>query len=209
MICNYFEKKEKKQTSTFITPKSNIRHVSIESQITELDRSYAIQKLYDLHLRKEYQPETLFTAQQILDRYLFCIGHKSFPRERICRLATIAMLMAAKLEQPISPSFLRMINLLSDDEKRDVNKANLIALETDILFKLGFDFNFPGPIQYLERFLRVLDYDMNKNVQEMCFQICKFCLNDAKFLDFRPSQVAACSCILSINIYERDKLVSG
>lgn len=54
--------------------------------------------------------------------------------------------MSAKLEQPISPSFTRMINLLSEEEKKHVTKQSLIDLEADILVKLGFDFNFPGPI---------------------------------------------------------------
>ena len=60
-------------------------------------------------------------------------------------LATIATLMSAKLEQPISPSFTRMINLLSEQEREYVTKQSLIDLEAQILIKLGFDFNFPGP----------------------------------------------------------------
>ena len=54
----------------------------------------------------------------------------------------------------------------------------------------------------MERFLRILSYDQNPTVCDMAFQICKFQLNDASFLKFRPSQIAACSCIISINIYE-------
>jgi len=61
-------------------------------------------------------------------------------------LATICVLMSAKLEQPISPSFTRMINLLTDEEKKYVSKQSLIDIEAQILMKLGFDFNFPGPI---------------------------------------------------------------
>ena len=76
-------------------------------------------------------------------------------------LAVICILMAAKLEQPISPSFSRMISLLSVDEQKFVNKQSLIDLEAQILIKLGFDFNFPGPIQPMERYLRMLDYDKN------------------------------------------------
>ncbi len=77
-------------------------------------------------------------------------------------LAVICILMAAKLEQPISPSFSKMISLLSVDEQKFVNKQSLIDLEAQILIKLGFDFNFPGPIQPMERYLRMLDYDKNK-----------------------------------------------
>lgn len=74
---------------------------------------------------------------------------------------------------------------------------------------MGFDFNFPGPIQSMERYLRVLGYDLNQTVYDMAFQICKFQLNDAKFLSYRPSQIAACACVLSINIYEEDQMRHG
>jgi hypothetical protein len=82
--------------------------------------------------------------------------------------------MSAKLEQPISPSFSRMISLLTSDEKTRVTKQSLINLEAEILMKLGFDFNFPGPIQSLERYLHILGYDLNKTVFDMAFQISKF-----------------------------------
>lgn len=87
--------------------------------------------------------------------------------------------MSAKLEQPISPSFSRMINLLTDEEKQYVTKKSLIELEAQILIKLGFDFNFQGPIQSMERYLRLLNYQNNTTVNEMAYQICKFQLNDA------------------------------
>ena len=81
----------------------------------------------------------------------------------------------------------------------------MIDLEADILIKMGFDYNFPGPIQSLERFLRILKYDQNRTVYDMSYQICKFQLNDSRFLGYRPSQLAACAVIISINIYRRDQ----
>ena len=98
-----------------------------------------------------------------------------------------------------------MINLLSNDEKRLVTKNSLVDLEAQILVKMGFDFNFPGPMQSMERYLRILGYDMNSTISDMAFQICKFQLNDARFLVYKPSQIAACSVILAINILQTDK----
>ena len=98
-----------------------------------------------------------------------------------------------------------MINLLSNDEKRLVTKNSLVDLEAQILVKMGFDFNFPGPMQSMERYLRILGYDMNSTISDMAFQICKFQLNDARFLVYKPSQIAACSVILAINIFQTDK----
>jgi hypothetical protein len=173
--------------------------------ISQFDRSYAVQKIFDLHVKKEYKIETLFIAVNIFDRYLANIGHWTFPRDQVCLLATISILIAAKLEQPISPSFLRMIGLLTEEEQRQVSKGALIELEARILVKMGFDFSFPGPIQAMERYLRLLGFDNNKIVSDMGYQICKFQLNDSRFLGYRPSQLAACAVIISINIYRRDQ----
>lgn len=89
-------------------------------------------------------------------------------------LSAISMLMAAKLEQPISPSFSRMIALLSKAEQEIVTKASLKEMEKDIIDKLGFDFNFPGPVQTMERFLRLLEYDQNPTIFEFAYELCKF-----------------------------------
>ena len=94
-----------------------------------------------LHGLKDYKIESLFTACGIFDRYICMIGPQNFPRSQIVILATICTLMSAKLEQPISPSFNRMVNLLTKDEQKIVTKQNLIQMETDILIKFGFDFN--------------------------------------------------------------------
>ena len=65
---------------------------------------------------------------------------------KVLSLATISILLAAKLEQPISPSFTRMISLLTEEEQQLVTKQDLIDLEEKILVLLGFDFTFPGPV---------------------------------------------------------------
>lgn len=82
----------------------------------------------------------------MFDKYLSVIGHWNYPREHILKLAISSLLLAAKLEQPISPSFSKMINLIPEDERKNLTKEILIDLEADILIRLGFDFNYPCPI---------------------------------------------------------------
>ena len=77
--------------------------------------------------------ETVFIATGIFDRYIYAVGVQNFQKHQVVNLATISILMAAKLEQPISPSFTRMINLLTEDEKKFVSKQQLIDLEYHIL----------------------------------------------------------------------------
>lgn len=173
------------------------------NDFTEHARSYGVQKIFDLHMKKDYKEETLFIALGIFDRYINILNG-NFAKEETTALATISVLMSAKLEQPISPSFTRMINLLNAEEKKKITKQGLIQLEACILSRFGFDFNFPGPMQSLERFFRLLGYQGNNDVFDMGFQICKFAYNEARFLDYRPSQVAASAALLAINIYEDD-----
>ena len=45
------------------------------------DRGYIVQKIFDLHDKKQYCSETVFTAINILDRYLAQIGFWMFPRD--------------------------------------------------------------------------------------------------------------------------------
>jgi hypothetical protein len=46
----------------------------------------------------------------------------NFSKHQICALSTISILLSAKLEQPISPSFSRMIGLLAEEERTLVTK---------------------------------------------------------------------------------------
>lgn len=114
-----------------------------------------------MHELKEYKGETLFVAAAIFDRYLSTIGVLKFKKQHIPLLSTTCVLLAAKLEQPISPSFSRMISILPDEERDFVTKEQIVDLEAHMLITFGFDFNFPNPLHSMERYLRILDYDTN------------------------------------------------
>ena len=87
-------------------------------------------------MKKDYKPETLFIAAGILDRYLYMVGAQNFPKAQMVSLATICVLMAAKMEQPISPSFNRLIGMLTAEEQKYVSKQGLIDLEEHVLMML-------------------------------------------------------------------------
>ena len=84
-----------------------------------------------------------------------------------------------------------------------MTKSQLIELEYDIVLKFGFDFNFPGPIESMERYLRVLGYNKNSDVDQLSRRILKHHIRHACLLNYRPSQVAACAVIIAINIKEK------
>lgn len=121
-------------------------------------------------------------------------------------LSTISILLAAKFEEVIDPNYDKMIVLLTEYEKKYITKDFLVELEFQIVEAFDIDFNFMlvSPVDLIDRYLRILNYDKDINVRKITFDICKFQLLDAKFLKYLPSQLAACSIILAINIEEKE-----
>ncbi len=95
-------------------------------------------------------------AANILDRVLAIDLDKISKKDMILYVVT-SLIMAAKIEQPMTPSISRMISLLSDAEKEFVTKQDVIFLEEEIIKMLDFDFNFVSSFVFLERFLRLAD----------------------------------------------------
>lgn len=89
---------------------------------------------------------------------------------------------------------------LLPEEQKVVTREAYLQLEADILQRMSFNFNWPGPLPSLERYVRILRVDPIM-LKEMSCQICMFAQNDAKLLGFAPSQLAACSLIICLNIY--------
>lgn len=83
---------------------------------TYQERECLISIVQDLTKKKDYKQETMHLAGNLADRYLSTILAQGKPVPNIYALGAIVMLMAAKLEQPISPSFNRMLSLLPKSE---------------------------------------------------------------------------------------------
>ena len=89
-------------------------NISVSLQITSHARQQMIFLIEELHELKQYKIETLFLAVDLADRYLVYVAFSEARDPCLVTLAATCILMAAKLEEPISPSFLRMINLIAE-----------------------------------------------------------------------------------------------
>lgn len=117
----------------------------------------------ELCKEKGYRLETWMIAVNILDRFLILAGPKLIPQEsskivQIPIIITSVTILAAKLEQPMTPSINRMIKLLSDEEGKFVDKQKVITMEGNIIKAFNFEFGFLSPLPFLERFLRIADF---------------------------------------------------
>lgn len=159
MIYNYLDPELNPKLKEFAQGRRNDGKSSQSSNLfSKRDRSYGIQRIFYLAREKEYKNDTIFMAANIFDRYLMHVGHWNIPVKQVVCLFTISMLLAAKIEQPIQPSYNRMIKLLNKKEKQLVTKESLIDLEYEILFMFGCDFNFHGPIHFVDRYLRLMEF---------------------------------------------------
>ena len=171
-----------------------------------MERERLISIVQELHKKKEYKQETLHLAGNLADRFLKITLAQKKPVPNLFALGATVMLMAAKLEQPISPSFNRMLQLLPACEQKKISKQDIIDLEEQILLTLQFALHFAGPIPFLERYQRIFGLDEeanNPDLKQVGFtarQFCKYAQRYGQFLDFKPSQLAAAAILLSINL---------
>jgi len=87
----------------------------------------------DLNRLKAYKEETLYLAASLADRFLVNLAVKNLPAPCMIKLAVVASLMAAKLEQPVQPSYNRMVRFVATNWSVDLVKNELIDLERDII----------------------------------------------------------------------------
>ena len=127
-------------------------------------------------------------------------------------LAATSLLMAAKIEEPIEPSFNRLIKTLKQVHGVDLKKKSLLDMEEQMIRVLDFNLRKASPILFLERFLRLFGLDKMTNnkaikvthVILLASQYCRFMQHESCFLKFRPSQMAAASLLFSINLIQSD-----
>lgn len=97
VMKNYFRVEKSKKLSLGQKIASTIGKKT-DGGMTEHMRSFGIQKIFDLHSKKDYKEETLFIAASIFDRYVNIVGVSQFSKGLVVHLATISVLMSAKLE---------------------------------------------------------------------------------------------------------------
>ena len=121
-------------------------------------------------------------------------------REELPLLVATSTIIAAKLEQPMTPSIKRMIKLLTLEEQQGIEKESVLYLERQMLTTLSFDFSAPSPLSFIERFLRLGDLQADPIVLFKAKQLLKMATSMIIFLDFRPSLIAASALILAFCI---------
>ena len=160
----------------------------------------------NIHLEKRYRLETLYLAVSICDRYLVNLQILGRPVPEFILVAVVAILIAAKIEQPSMPSFHKMIKLVNESWSARIKYDDLVDLEADIIKTLDFSLQSASPILFLERYLRIFNYDRAKKddaalmISVLAYSFCKVALRSQFYLSMKPSQVAAAAITLAVNL---------
>ena len=94
-----------------------------------------------------------------------------------------------------------MISLLPPEFKSSTTKKQLAALERVILETLQFSVQWAGPTPYLDRYVRLLGLEHEPLVIRVARELCRSMTTDCQlFLTLRPSDLAAASLVLALNI---------
>lgn len=131
---------------------------------------------------------------------------------------TTSTILAAKLEQPMTPSIKRMIKLLYQEEEALVDKDSVIFLEEQMLTILQFEFNHPSSLTFMERFMRLSigllsqkpkpseylrDESTVAKLHELSFDLLLLATQKICFLNYKPSILGAAALIFTISHFEQ------
>ena len=108
-------------------------------KIETIDRESMVALMQELHRIKKYHVETLFLAVSIADRFLSKLARSKFCAPNLVQLATVSLLMAAKMMEHINPCFEIMISILPETLRAMVSRSKLIRLEAIIVRTLDFN----------------------------------------------------------------------
>jgi hypothetical protein len=116
--------------------------------INETARAHLLSWIVGVHARLKLQPETLYLAASLTERYL---AAEPVPPTQLQLAGTSALMLAAKYEEIYPPELKAFERVLG----KDGNRLALLKTEHAILAQLHFDVSLPSPLRFLERFLKL------------------------------------------------------
>ena len=180
--------------------------------ITPEMRYSMVELMEQLIIAYGHETEAFFYATNIADRYLAiqAVYKKSAPS--LIELGIVSILLAIKLLHHVNPGLNTLVKTVNEWDILQIERENLLNLERKVLIALDFGLHFESPTCFLDRFevligSKVFNVDKSSSSETSCRQskaricsefLCSQMLKCGKFLQYRPSQIAAVATIASI-----------
>ena len=183
-----------------------LEHANSPLQITSEHRQKAVLLMSHMSDGAGCRAGTLYVAVSIMDRFLINLTSAGQRAPCLVTLGLVCVLIAAKLEDSKRASLRKLAGLLSEGHGITVHKRAVHVLERKVLTVLDFALAYATPLTFLERYQRIFDLDITQDHKDVASiakgskELCFYMLENSKFLNYRPSQIAAVSLLLSIKM---------
>ena len=101
----------------------------------------------------------MYHAWNIADRYLAHLARRKERAPDLMVLAVAALFVGAKIGEPGEPSCEGIISLIPEAQKFRVTRRIVLDLEVTVIRALNFKFKLACPLEFLERYQRLLSLD--------------------------------------------------
>lgn len=158
-------------------------------------RSILVDWLVDVTLKFRMRPQTLFMTVALIDRFL---SAREVTRGRLQLVGVAALMIVGKYEE-IYPPLVKDYVAVCDNA---YSKAEVLAMESEMLLAFNFDLNRPSALVFLE-FLR-----QRTELDEKGFAFARYLLEtallDLGHLKFNSAVLAAGALFLVNKIFKRE-----
>ena len=162
-----------------------------QRDINENVRSILVDWLIGVHAKFKCLPETLFITVNLIDRYLSKFNIK---QSQVQLLGIAALLIATKYEEIYPPTVKDFIYLTDNTYTR----AQILAMEEQILFHLQFEIQQTSAYRFLERYTKIAKAD------HVVFFLAQYLLElgllDSKMNQYPPSLLASTALYVALRV---------
>jgi len=157
-------------------------------------RAILVDWLVDVHKKYKLQPETLFLAISLVDRYL---ERKLIARRNLQLVGVTALLVAAKFEEMYPPEIHDFVYVTD----KAYTKDEVIKMEVSMLNTLDFKVCRPTAVSFLERYVRV--NGCHEAHHHLVLYLLELTLGEYRMIKYSPSHLAAAAVLLSNKLLRR------
>lgn len=160
------------------------------------NRDILVNWLVKIHNKFGLLPETLYLAINTMDRFL-C--KELVQLDKLQLVGTSCLFIASKYEEVYSPS----IKHFASETDGACTEEEIKEGEKFILKTLGFNLNYPNPMNFLRRISKADDYDIQSRT--LAKFLLEISLVDFRFVGILPSLCAAAAMFLSRKMLGKGK----
>jgi cyclin B len=158
-------------------------YMSRQTDINHIMRDFVVDWIIEVHWKYGLEPETLFLAINLMDRYLS--SQRDLSRIVLQLVGITAMLVASKYEETNVPRVQDFMTI----SKQFYTGNDVVQMEKSMLRTLQFNISVPTPYVFLNRFLKAAQAD--KQLEMVSFFLAELCLVEYVMLRYPPSMLAA------------------